>query len=263
MTQAIPPANSFPALLRALSEKMADFIWPVSCPKCAAPTLAKNMLCPACWRDMKYITSPRCTCCGLPFEFDAGENMVCGQCAGRAPYFKRARSLLVYDDASRDILLRFKHADQTDLAPVFAKWMMQAGSDLLSECDLLVPVPLHWTRLFYRRYNQSAMLALLISKLSGIAVQPDLLIRQKRTPSQGHFSKRQRQKNVQGAFVVHPRLKKNVSGKKILLIDDVYTTGATVNACARTLRASGAATVDVLTLSRVCYGGSLTSFETF
>jgi len=199
---------------------------------------------------MRFITAPQCACCGLPFEFDVAIGMICGACADRAPFFDRARSVLVYDDASRQIVLRFKHADQTDLAPIMAGWMQSSAAKLINNCDLLVPVPLHWTRLFKRRYNQSAMLALTLAKISGRPVKPDVLVRKKRTPSQGHLSSHQRRKNVQGAFFVTSKLKPMIKGQRILLIDDVYTTGATVDACAKTLLGAGARGVDVLTFAR-------------
>jgi len=199
---------------------------------------------------MRFITAPQCACCGLPFEFDAAVGMICGACADRTPFFDQARAVLVYDDASRQIVLRFKHADQTDLAPIMAGWMKTSAAKLLNDCDLLVPVPLHWTRLFKRRYNQSAMLALNLAKISNRPVKPDVLVRKKRTPSQGHLSPKQRRKNVQGVFSVAPKLKSMIKGRRILLIDDVYTTGATVDACAKTLLDAGAHAVDVLTFAR-------------
>jgi ComF family protein len=154
-----------------------------------------------------------------------------------------------YDDASRSLILRYKHADQTASTPPFARWMARAGAELLAEADLIVPVPLHRWRLFLRRYNQAALLANALAGLSGVHCRPDLLRRPWHTPSQGGLGRRQRRENVRGAF----RLQRGeaVKGKRVLLIDDVLTTGATCEECARTVLAAGAEAVDVLTLARV------------
>ena len=172
-------------------------------------------------------------------------------CTRDAPDFDRCRSALRYDDESRGLVLAFKHGDRTQSAPLFGRWMVQAGSALLRETDLIVPVPLHWTRLLSRRFNQSALLCQRIGRETGIAVLPDGLVRRRRTASQGHLTPSQRSDNVRGAFRPHPRRGARLAGRRILLVDDVLTTGSTVSACARVLRRAGAASVDVLTLARV------------
>jgi ComF family protein len=153
-----------------------------------------------------------------------------------------------YDDSSRQLVLALKHGDRLHLAPTLAQWMRRAGAELLAGADLLVPVPLHWTRLFARRYNQAAVLALAMAKSAGLAVSADCLIRHRRTPSQGRKNALARRRNVAGAFAL--RRAGEVRGKNILLIDDVLTTGATVEECARVLKRAGAARVDVLALAR-------------
>lgn len=153
-----------------------------------------------------------------------------------------------YDESSRQLVLALKHGDRLHLAPTLAQWMRRAGSELLAEADLLVPVPLHWTRLFARRYNQAAVLALAMVKSGGPPVSADCLIRRRRTPSQGRKNAVARRRNVAGAFAL--RRPGAVRGKRILLIDDVLTTGATVEECARVLKRAGAAGVDVLALAR-------------
>ena len=165
--------------------------------------------------------------------------------------FARARSVLVYDDASRPLILGFKHGDQTHAAAAFGNWLARAGSEMLAEADLVVPVPLHRWRLFRRRFNQAALLGKAVARRAGVRCVPDLLVRGRATPSQGGLSRSGRQRNVKGAFAVRPKRLRDVTGARIVLIDDVLTTGATVSECARVLLRAGAARVDVLTLARV------------
>jgi ComF family protein len=156
-----------------------------------------------------------------------------------------------YDEGARPLILRFKHADRTEAAPAFARWMARSGAALLEDCDLIAPVPLHRWRLLRRRYNQAALLALELSRLADRPAVPDLLERRRNTPSQGRMSRSQRALNVRGAFAVAPRHRERVRGARVLLVDDVLTTGATLEACARALKRAGAARVEVLTLARV------------
>jgi ComF family protein len=157
-----------------------------------------------------------------------------------------------YDPGSRDSILALKRADRLDLVPQFARWLERAGASLIGESDMIVPVPLHWSRLWQRRYNQSALLAQRLAKLSGLPRRVQLLKRVTATKSQGEMpSAKARRRNVRGAFRIDPRGKSIVNGRNVLLLDDVYTTGATVEACARELRRAGAAKVFVLTVARV------------
>ncbi|HKW52800.1 MAG TPA: ComF family protein, partial [Stellaceae bacterium] len=169
-------------------------------------------------------------------------------CVRSHPPFARARAALRYDEASRRLILGFKHGDRLHLAPALGQWMRRAGAELIAEADLIVPVPLHWTRLFARRYNQAAVLAHAIHDAGGPPVGADWLLRRRRTPSQGKRNAAGRERNVRGAFALKPG--RSVKGSRILLIDDVFTTGATVGECARVLRRAGARQVDVLTIAR-------------
>ena len=232
-----------------LAKRALDTLLPPQCLVYSALVDEQGSLCSACWGKITFLGPPQCHVCGLPFEYDLGEGAVCGACARRAPIFRRARSALTYDPASRGLVIAFKYADRTDAAPAYGRWLARAGSGLIAESDLIAPVPLHWTRLFSRRYNQSALLAQALGRQSSLPVATDLLVRRRRTPSQGGLSPYQRHRNVQGAFTVKP--KRHFEGLRILLIDDVYTTGATVAACSRALLKAGAGAVDVLTLARV------------
>ncbi len=160
---------------------------------------------------------------------------------------------MVYDDASRDLILGFKHADKTEAAPAFGDWMARAQTGLIEEADLIAPVPLHWSRLMRRQFNQSALLAWRLGKVLGRRrdVVPDLLKRTRRTPPQGGLGGAGRKRNMAGAFAVNAGMRRRLEGARVLLVDDVYTTGATIEACARVLLRSGAKAVDALTLARV------------
>ena len=208
-------------------------------------------VCGACWSGIAFIVDPLCERCGRPFEFSVTDRAICGRCIADPPVYDRARSAALYDDASRGLLLRFKHGDGLHLTPLFGAWLSRTGAVLLAEADLLVPVPLHRTRLFARRYNQAALLAIDVGRRAGVPVDVLGLIRARRTPSQGTKTRAGRERNVRGAFKVTPDLAARISGKRVLLVDDVLTSGATVNACARVLGRAGAAKVDVLTVARV------------
>jgi ComF family protein len=156
-----------------------------------------------------------------------------------------------YDDDSRDLILGFKHGDRTHAAPAFGHWLSRAAGPLADDADLVVPVPLHHWRLFRRRYNQSALLARALAHRAEIAYAPNLLTRVRATPSQGRMSRARRRLNVRGAFAVAPRNRHRIKGRRVLLVDDVYTTGATLSEATRCLLGAGAGVVDVLTLARV------------
>lgn len=241
--------------LRPLARAALDAVLPPLCLACGAQVAEPGSLCGACWERITYIGPPVCAACGLPFAVDAGPEMLCGACLAEPPPFGRARAVFRYDGASRALVLRFKHADRIEGAPAFARWMARAGAELLKGCDLLVPVPMHRWRLFLRRYNQAAVLAMALGRLSAIPVATGVLIRRRRTPPQGHLGRAERASNVKGAFATASFAPSRLEGRRVVLVDDVLTTGATVGECARVLRKAGAAQVDVLTLGRVVLEG--------
>ncbi|NQU72369.1 MAG: ComF family protein, partial [Rhodospirillales bacterium] len=187
--------------------------------------------------------------------YDPGVGAVCGECLRAPPPFERARTVFRYDEHSRDLVISFKHRDRIDAAPAYGKWMARAGREILAEADLIVPVPLHRRRLISRRYNQSAELCHALSRETGLPHNPDLLVRTRATPTQGRLNRAERERNVRGAFALRPDAVTSLQGRRVVLVDDVLTTGATVNACARTLLRGGAAAVDILTLARVVRPG--------
>ncbi|MEO8926488.1 MAG: ComF family protein [Caulobacteraceae bacterium] len=203
------------------------------------------------WTRIAFIEAPFCDGCGAPFEYDLGVGARCAVCQGRRPAFDHARAACLYDEHSRDLILKLKHADRTDLAGLFARWIARAAADVLPELDGVVPVPLHRWRLLRRRYNQAAEIARPLARQAGLAYLPDALTRTRSTGSQGGKSGSGRRRNVAGAFVVAPSWRRRIEGRRLLLIDDVLTTGATVEACARALKGAGAARVDVAVIARV------------
>lgn len=203
------------------------------------------------WEDIHYLDAPCCATCGFPFEYAVGDGALCAGCLARPPRYTSARAALAYNDASRDIILSFKHGGRTENLSLFAAQLRRAGRGSLPEADLIVPVPLHRTRRVKRRYNQSTLLGRALSKITKPSFDPDSLRRIRATKSQGGQSAAGRKRNVQGAFAVRDEAKDRVKGANIVLIDDVMTTGATLDACASVLLRSGAKRVDALCLARV------------
>ena len=243
---------SFPSpILRNAARAGLNVLLPPLCVACSGPTAEAHAFCAACWGALNFITDPLCACCGIPFEYAVDEGALCGACIAEPPLFTEARAPLSYDNESRALIIPFKTSDRTDFAIPFARLMLQAGIDMLEASDVIVPVPLHPFRLFARRYNQAAMLAAGVAALAKKEKRLDALNRKKRTPSQGTLHRSERQRNVAGAFAVKPSQKKHIENHRVLLIDDVLTTGATANACARVLLKAGAKQVRVLALARV------------
>ncbi|MFO1152506.1 MAG: ComF family protein [Rhodospirillales bacterium] len=250
------PLSSFAALPRAgrligrAGRLLLDLLVPPQCLACGETMTTPQALCGRCWPQLRFIGRPMCAVCGIPLEFDLGREAVCGACARRRPRYARACAALVYDGASRPLILAFKNSDRTDAAPAFARWMTRAGGGVLEEADGLVPVPLHWTRLFARRYNQAALLAAAIGRLTSIPVHPDALLRTRRTDKMRLMGASARARNVAGVFATRASARAWLHGRSIVLVDDVMTTGATTDGCVGALLAAGARQVSVLTLAR-------------
>lgn len=234
---------------------LLDAVLPPLCLGCNEIVGTPGTLCAACWQSFSFVAPPHCARCASPFAEDLGEGALCGACLARPPRYRRARAALIYDTRSRRLVLPFKHGDRTDIARACGRWMARAGAELLGEADLVAPVPLHWRRLFTRRYNQAQLLASVVVREAAVGprprLAPDLLRRRRWTGSQSGLRAQERHGNVRQAFDIHPRWAAKLSGKTVLLVDDVLTTGATVEACARILQRGGARHVDVLTLARV------------
>jgi ComF family protein len=230
---------------------LLDLVLPPRCPGCRTLVDGDGRYCLACWQQLQFITAPMCARCGTPFAHDLGPAAECGACLAEPPKFTTARSALVYGGPARATLLAFKHGDREHLAKIMAPHMARAAGTLLApQADsVIVPVPLHRWRLWRRGFNQAALLARALAKNSGAALAIDALERAKATPMSMGLGRKARAANVRGAFRV--RRRDQVRGKRVILVDDVLTTGATAEACARVLRRAGAREVHVLTFARV------------
>ena len=245
--------NAFSACRNAWSHAARialDVALPTLCVACREPVEGEGV-CADCWAKLSFIAPPFCPRLGIPFVYDPGPDMLSMEAIAHPPAYARARAAVRYDDVARTLVHALKYQDRTDLAPAMGRWMARAGRELLDEADVLVPVPLHWRRGWSRRYNQSGALARIIAQQTGVMVAVEALRRIRPTEQQIGLSRPQRASNVQGAFKVAPDRQHLVAGRRVILIDDVLTSGATVDACARALLRAKAATVDVLVFARV------------
>lgn len=241
-----------------IATRLGDLALPPLCISCGRGVEAHGALCGGCWSAVSFIEAPVCPVSGLPFPYDPGPGIVSAAALASPPPYARARAVMRYSDESAKLLHRYKYGDRMEVAPAFARWMVRAGAELLEGADVIAPVPLHRRRLFSRRFNQSAELARRISRLSAVGFMPDLLERVRATRPQVGLSGNARRRNVAGAFRLRHGLEGGVKGRIVVIVDDVITTGATVEACARVLNAAGAAEVRVLCLARVVPGEGAT-----
>jgi ComF family protein len=227
-----------------------DALLPPHCLTCDAAVDAQGSLCGACFSALSFVTAPLCARCGVPFPH-AGAGPLCPGCEARPPVYGSARAALRYDAGAQRLILPFKHGDRTEFAGPLARHMARAGVALLARADVVAPVPLHWRRLLSRRYNQAALLSARLARQAGLPHLPDLLRRSRPTPSLGEHGAAERAALLEGVFAVSRRGAARIAGRRVLLVDDVLTSGATAEACAWALLEAGAAAVDVLAAARV------------
>ena len=239
--------------LQEITMAGVDVVLPPRCPLNGDIVDKQGMISPEGWGGLEFITNPLCDHCGIALDFDVGDNGKCMDCLENPPEFDSARAAFKYNDVSRNLILGFKHGDKTHIVRSFSPWLAQAGKEMMAGADFLVPVPLHHFRLISRRYNQAAMIAEALSKTVDIPHVPDMIKRIRSTPSQGHLAAEDRYKNVRKAFDIPDKYREKIRGKVIILIDDVYTTGATARECSKILRRYGAEQVHILTLARVMH----------
>jgi ComF family protein len=235
---------------RTAARYVLDFALPLRCPGCGIVTEEEHLFCLACWQQLHFLSDPACSRCGLPFAFDQGEQAECGGCLAHPPDYDRLRAAVAYGEIARKVALKLKYSGRPAVAETLAFFMQRH----LAEEDpaaLLVPVPLHRWRIWKRGYNQAALVATALARRTGRRAELDLLKRVKATPVLRGLGKRERALAVRGAFSVPPAARSKISGRRIVLVDDVYTSGATASACAGALRKAGAAQVNILCWARV------------
>lgn len=246
---AATPGARFLRPLRVLTA-CADLLLPPVCIICRTRIGTHGLLCGGCFAKIDFIAPPICVRLGVPLPYDTGAPALSAAAIANPPFYDRARAAARYSAAMRELVQSFKYRDRHEGLPLFGRWLAKAGAELLSDAELLVPVPLYRSRLWSRRFNQSAMLAQSVGRIARLPVELFALKRVRATASQVGLSVKQRRRNVAGAFRVEARRADRVRGKRIIVVDDVITTGATVEACARALKRAGAARVDVLALAR-------------
>lgn len=230
---------------------LADVVVPPVCLACQRPLASLDALCPRCWRQVRFIRPPLCDRLGIPMPYDTGGVIVSAGALADPPDWDRARAAAHFEHVVRDLVHKLKYQDRHDPCRLLARWISSAGEVILREADVLVPVPLHRWRLISRKFNQAALLAHEVSRLTGVPCDPMVLTRRKATPSQVGLTAAERQRNLAGAFEVARPMRERIAGKRIVLLDDVITTGSTMGACARVLKRAGAAQVDVLAVAMV------------
>ncbi|WP_457581169.1 ComF family protein [Ensifer canadensis] len=242
------------AFLRRIGNDFVDVVYPPVCCGCGRLMGRHRAICAPCWSTLQLIERPYCEILGLPFGHDHGEGTVSPEAIADPPVFDRLRSVAIHEGIAREFVHGLKYRDRTDLAPMMAEWMVRASDGAVASADAIIPVPLHAFRLWGRKYNQAAELARAIAALSGRPYLPATLRRIRRTTKQVGLGAKAREDNVRGAFAVTESGKQGLVGKRIVLIDDVYTTGATVSAATRALKRAGVGHVTVLTFARAMSG---------
>lgn len=232
-------------------KRALNFVLPSHCVNCRVFVETNHALCCTCWSQFNFVNPPQCHACGKPFTIEVSKELVCGPCLKKDEPWSKRRYAFAYTAETKGIVLKFKHHDATYLSKAFGQWLTLPYTTFDQPHDYIIPVPLHWTRLFVRRYNQAALLSQALSSHINAPVLLTALKRARRTPSQGNLTSHARAVNVKNAFTLSNLFKNTIKGKSILLVDDVFTTGATVRNCTQTLLNAGALRVDVLTLAAV------------
>lgn len=243
--------NALNSAPKQLSSSALNFILPPVCLNCHEPLIQPNQLCSKCWSDIDFLMPPLCQINGTPLPFDIGDKTISAAAIAHPPEYDSARSVASYQGTMRELIHKLKYQDRHELTTLLATWLIQFGKTQLTNADLIIPIPLHRWRLWQRRFNQSTLLSKRISEITNIPVDWESFQRSKKTSPQVGLSSKQRRLNVAGAFNVPKHRLNHIENKTIILIDDVVTTGTTVNSAAKTLKKAGASEIYVLSLARV------------
>ena len=241
------------SLARTALRPILDFALPPRCPGCGAVTDEPHRFCLGCWSALSFLGEPCCARCALPFDYAEGTEVTCGSCLAEPPAFDRLRAAVAYGDIARTVALKLKYGGRPGVAETMARFMERHLD--AQDAPILAPVPLHRWRIWRRGYNQAALIAGALARRAGLETRLDLIERVKPTPVLRGMGPRQRREAVRGAFRINPKRKAELKGRAVILVDDVYTSGATAGACARILRRGGAARVDILCWARVVREG--------
>lgn len=242
---------------RGLGGATLDLLLPPVCSSCRRPVERAHALCAACWAGLAQIERPYCERLGIPFGYDIGEGALSAEAIADPPVFDRARAAVLFEGAARELVHALKYRDRTEVARLIGRMTARAGREILADADLLVPLPLHRRRLWRRKFNQAALIAHEVGRLSGVPVESEALVRIRPTRPQVGLGESERILNVRGAFRVPEAARARLEGRRVVLVDDVLTTGATAAAATRALRRAGVVRIDVLTFARVAPGGAL------
>lgn len=236
--------------LKTLSGGTLHFLFPPTCINCKKPLSTDKSLCSICWKNLSFLSQPNCGTCARPLDISLTPNPICVFCLRDPPLYSKTRSALIYNAHARKMISSFKQGHTNHVVPTFSQWMYHVSKDVLKDADFIIPVPLHWRRLIYRGFNQSALLAQGISKLSHVPYHPLLLQKNKSTLPQASLPEKSRHQNVKKAFSISTKYSNLINNKYIVLVDDVMATGATLSACAEPLLKAGAAKVSIIVLAR-------------
>lgn len=242
-------------VFRSAARAALDLVLPPLCLACREQVRDPGTFCARCWGQLRFLGAPCCAQCGAPFPHEVAPGLRCPACLANPPPYSAARACWRYGEAAAAAIVAFKHSDRTEHAQALARHMLRVGTALLEPPDVLIaPVPLHWGRLWRRGYNQAALLAAALARVSGRRAVLDMLLRKHATPSQQGLNRQARARNVARAFAVNPARRERLAGASVVLVDDVLTTGATVTACCHVLLSAGVRDVRVLTVARVVEG---------
>lgn len=238
-------------LTKETSKSLIDYLFPPVCLNCLTPLEVPHKVCPDCWQNIEFLVSPLCEIKGIPFPFDLEPGTISAAAIKNPPEYDKARGVAAYEGTMKDLIHKLKYNDRHELLNLLVTWMKFSGKELIQQSDLIVPIPLYKSRLWERRFNQSALLAKRLSQQTEIPYECSILHRQKKTRSQVGLTSKERYQNLKNAFIIEETKRNKLEGKSILVIDDVITTGATINSAAIALKKSGARSVNILSLAIV------------